>query len=156
MRINVVVTGDNTLILNQNPQHHFAYSRYPSTRQHFQLLGVGYLIDDDTFFSSMCDAMMTYIQVRDIIFQRLIYEDSPYTQLVWLIGELGSIPMGAIIGSHTQDGAPLYVISVEGIPGCYDARNQFVEYEEYGAQQTTEFKYLALVFGMYTPVSLVL
>ena len=109
-----------------------------------------------TLFLSMCDAMMTYIQVRDITFQRLIYEDSPYTQLVWLIGELGSIPMGAIIGSHAQDGAPLYVISVEGIPGCYDARNQFVEYEEYGAQQTSEFKYLALVFGVYTPVSFVM
>ena len=75
--------------------------------------------------------------------------DSPYTELVWLTGEIESIPQGAIIGSHAQDGAPLYVISVGGIPGCYDARNQFVEYEEHGAQRTTGFKYLALIFGAY-------
>ena len=86
-----------------------------------------------------------------IIFQRLIYEDSPYTELVWLSGQPGSIPQGAVIGSHTKDGAPLYLIKGNGISGCYDARKTFAEYEAHGPQKTTTFEYLVLIFG--APVS---
>ena len=79
----------------------------------------------------------------------MIYEDSVDTEVVWLSGKAGYVPQGAIVGSQTKDGAPLYVISVRGIPGCYDARNEFAEYQMNVAKQATEFEYLVLIFGVY-------
>ena len=76
-----------------------------------------------------------------MIFQRLIYKAVPYTQLMWLHGEARYVPQGAVIGSHTRDGAPLYIIRVEGHAGQYDARNSFAEYEYYGANSATHFQF---------------
>ena len=87
---------------------------------------------------------------KHAIFQRLIYESSPYTEVIWLPGEARSVPQGAIIGGHTLDGAPLYVIRAENHPGYYDARKQFAEYA-YGAGSKTAqtFEYLVLIFCAY-------
>ena len=93
------------------------------------------------------DMICIYVYVYAIyIFQRLIYEGSPYTHLVWLRGQPGRVPQGAVIGSHTLDGAPLYVIKGKGVVGCHDAREEYAEYEAYGAKQTTEIEYLVLIF----------
>ena len=79
----------------------------------------------------------------------MIYEDSDDTEVVWLSGKAGSVPQGAIVGSQTKDGAPLYVISVRSIQGCYDARNEFAEYRMNEAKQAAEFEYLVSIFGVY-------
>ena len=87
-----------------------------------------------------------------MIFQRLIYKAVPYTQLTWLHGQARSVPQGAVIGSHTRDGAPLYIIRVEDEAGHYDARNSFAEYEYYGAKSATYFQYLVLNLCAYMPI----
>ena len=88
--------------------------------------------------------------LNEVLFiQRLIYEASLYTQLTWLHGEARSVPQGAVIGSYTRDGAPLYIIMGDNRPGNYEARNSFAEYEASGAKSTANFKYLVLYFCAY-------
>ena len=105
------------------------------------------------FYKFACYSMVNWslkLYMNDILFiQRLIYEASPYTQLTWLHGQARTIPQGAVIGSHTRDGAPLYVIKADSRAGNYDARNSFAEYEYNGAKSTTNFEYLVLYFCAY-------
>ena len=82
-------------------------------------------------------------------FQFLAYKEVDGTALRWVDNQLvEGVPHGAVVGGTTVDGFPLYVIQVNGVPGCYDARNSSAEYEKGWKCLTSDtWQYLVLKYG---------
>ena len=61
------------------------------------------------------------------------------------------VPDGAVIGGHTADGHPLYVVGIPDVGyGNYDKRNNYAEAPESdGTTQHTAWQFLVLSYSGY-------
>ena len=85
--------------------------------------------------------------------QYLIYEGRPGTQLSWVPrGQHSTIPHGAILGGHGEDGRPIYIAKISPRAGFYDPRKTYVVYGIYGKNNTfksNQWDYLVITYCKY-------
>ena len=91
----------------------------------------------------------------------LVYDDIPETDLDWVQrGDAAGPPRGSVVGGHTLDGHPLYVVKAVhddtgfDVAGNHDLRNDFAEYEYYGIQRSSNWYFLVFVYRRYSSVQL--
>ena len=85
-----------------------------------------------------------------------MYEDIPETDLDWVQrGDAAGPPRGSVVGGQTRDGHPLYVVKAVhddtgfDVAGNHDLRNDFAEYEYYGAERSNNWYFLVFVYSRY-------
>ena len=83
-----------------------------------------------------------------------MYEDIPETDLDWVQrGNAPDLPRGSVVGSHTLDGHPLYLVKAVhddsgfGVAGYHDLRNDFADYEYHGAHRSDNWYFLVLKYS---------
>ena len=65
----------------------------------------------------------------------------------WVPGDALNIPEGAVIGGHTTDNHPVYIVKFDDTIASFDARNTFAEINRNGVTHVDIWDYLRFYYG---------
>ena len=90
----------------------------------------------------------------DVFMQFLVQDQpDPYTRVSYINKtSINRVPPGSVIGGHTADGFPLYIVW-SNFSGNFDTRNDFSEYAGYGdsANRSEDWSYMVVNYSEFCP-----